>query len=85
MGDNKKIIIVDSMSNMEILELLRDDIKFLQHKIDENEKEYRRLIKDSSSKERIFYKPLSYKSSRGHYRLNVGAVEKYLNKNSCYS
>ena len=33
MGNNKKIVIVDSMTNEQIMELLRDDFIFLQHKI----------------------------------------------------
>ena len=66
---NKKVI-VDSMSNQEILELLRDDFDFLQHKIDENLKKYQQAVKRSTKKERVFYQPLNYKSAKGfHYML----------------
>lgn len=65
MSDYKKKVIVDSMSMEEILQILAEDGKFLQHKIVENEKKYKRLIKDSRGKERVFYKPLTYKSAAG--------------------
>jgi len=70
MSDYKKIKIVDSMSIDEILDLLKDDVKFLQHKIDEHTKQYRRLIKNSSKPGRFFYEPMNYESARGfHYFL----------------
>jgi hypothetical protein len=70
MSNYKKTVIVDSMSNEEILELLKDDINFLQHKIDDNLKRYRQQAKNSNKKERIYYQPLNYKSARGfHYML----------------
>ena len=61
---NKKVI-VDSMPIDDILQLLNEDVKFLQHKIDENIKKYRRLVKTTPGKERHFFKPLNYKSSAG--------------------
>lgn len=70
MGEYKKTVIVDSMSNEEILELLEDDVVFLQHKIDENLKRYKQMVKNSVKKERVYYQPLNYKSARGfHYML----------------
>ena len=70
MGEYKKTVIVDSMSNEEILELLEDDVDFLQHKIDENLKRYKQMVKNSVKKERVYYQPLNYKSARGfHYML----------------
>ena len=58
------------MSNEEILELLEDDVDFLQHKIDENLKRYKQMVKNSVKKERVYYQPLNYKSARGfHYML----------------
>lgn len=65
MSDYKKKVIVDSMSMQEILLLLNEDVRFLQHKIDENRKKYRRLIANSTRKERVFYNPLNYKSAAG--------------------
>lgn len=65
MSNYKKKVIVDSMSMQEILLLLNEDVKFLQHKIDENKKKYRRLIANSTRKERVFYNPLNYKSAAG--------------------
>ena len=62
MGNNTKIVIVDSMTTEQIMELLRDDFIFLQHKIDENLKKYKQLVKNSVKKERVYYKPLNYKS-----------------------
>ena len=53
------------MSMQEILLLLNEDVRFLQHKIDENTKKYRRLIANSTRKERVFYNPLNYKSAAG--------------------
>lgn len=70
MSNYKKTVIVDSMTNDEILELLKDDFDFLQHKIDENLKKYTKLVKNSVKKERVYYQPLNYKSARGfHYML----------------
>lgn len=70
MTDYKKTVIVDSMTNDEIIELLRDDLVFLQHKIDENLKKYKQMVKNSVKKERVYYKPLNYKSAKGfHYML----------------
>lgn len=70
MGEYKKTVIVDSMSNEEILELLEDDVDFLQYKIDENLKRYKQMVKNSVKKERVYYQPLNYKSARGfHYML----------------
>ena len=58
------------MSNEEILELLEDDVDFLQYKIDENLKRYKQMVKNSIKKERVYYQPLNYKSARGfHYML----------------
>ena len=65
MADYKKSVIVDTMTNEEILTLLASDSQFLQHKIDENLKTYKRLIKNSASKNRIYYNPLNYKSAKG--------------------
>ena len=65
MSENRKKVIVDSMSMNEILQILSEDSKFLQHKIDENEKKYKRLVYPSRPKERVFYNPLTYKSARG--------------------
>ena len=53
------------MSIQEILLLLKDDAIFLQHKIDENKKKYKRLVMNSTRKERVFFNPLSYKSAAG--------------------
>lgn len=70
MSNYMKTVIVDSMTNNEILELLKDDADFLQHKVDENLKKYKQLIKNSRKKERVYYKPLDYKSAKGfHYML----------------
>jgi hypothetical protein len=70
MTEYKKTVIVDSMTNDEIMELLRDDFVFLQHKIDENLKKYKQMVKSSVKKERVYYKPLNYKSAKGfHYML----------------
>ena len=70
MTDYKKTVIVDSMTNDEIVELLRDDFVFLQHKINENLKKYKQMVKNSVKKERVYYKPLNYKSAKGfHYML----------------
>lgn len=65
MNDYRKKVIVDSMSIDEILQLLVVDAKFLQHKIDENLKKYKRLAINSTQKERVFFKPLNYKSAAG--------------------
>ena len=70
MSDYKKTVIVDSMTNEEVLDLLIDDLDFLQHKIDDNLKRYQQMVKNSVKKERVFYQPLNYKSARGfHYML----------------
>jgi len=70
MADYKKTVIVDSMTNDEIIELLRDDFVFLQHKIDENLRKYKQMVKNSVKKERVYYQPLNYKSAKGfHYML----------------
>ena len=69
MSNNKKVI-VDSMTIEEILELLKDDLDFLQHKIDDNLKRYKQMVKNSVKKERVYYQPLNYKSAKGfHYML----------------
>lgn len=65
MNGSQKKVLVDSMSMQEILILLTGDVKFLQHRIDENMKKYRRLAMSSTSRERIMYNPLSYKSATG--------------------
>lgn len=65
MSDYKKTVIVDSMSNEEILMLLAKDAAFLQHKIDDNIRKYRKLANSSVRNERYFYKPLTYTSARG--------------------
>lgn len=65
MTEYRKSVIVDSMGNEDILSLLGEDIAFLQHKIDDNIKTYRKLARSSMKKERVFYKPLNYKSARG--------------------
>lgn len=64
MSDYKKKVIVDSMTMEEILKILADDSKFLQHKIDENKKKYRRFL-NTTRKDRVFYNPLTYKSAAG--------------------
>ena len=70
MADYKKTVIVDSITNDEIIELLRDDFVFLQHKIDENLRKYKQMVKNSVKKERVYYQPLNYKSAKGfHYML----------------
>ena len=70
MGDYQKRVIVDSMTNEEIVELLGDDFSFLQHKINDNLKRYKQMVKNSVKKERVYYQPLNYKSARGfHYVL----------------
>ena len=61
MSNNKKVI-VDSMTIEEILELLKDDLDFLQHKIDDNLKRYKQMVKNSVKKERVYYQPLNYTS-----------------------
>ena len=53
------------MSMEEILQILSEDSRFLQHKIDENQKKYKRLAKDSMRKDRVYYAPLTYKSTAG--------------------
>ena len=69
MSETKKVI-VDSMTNEEVLELLNDDLDFLQHKIDDNLKRYKQMVKNSVKKERVYYKPLNYKSAKGfHYMI----------------
>ena len=65
MSDYKKKVIVDSMSMDEILRILAEDGKFLQHKIEENKKKYTRLIKGSTRKDRVYYNPITYKSAAG--------------------
>ena len=65
MSDYKKKVIVDSMSMEEILKILADDSNFLQHKIDENKKKYRRFLNNSLRKDRVLYNPLTYKSAAG--------------------
>lgn len=65
MGNYKKTVIVDSMTNKEILDLLKDDMSFLAYKIDENQKKYAQMVKKSIKKERVYYKPLTYRSAKG--------------------
>ena len=65
MSDYKKKVIVDSMTMEEILQILAEDGKFLQHKIEENKKKYTRLIKNSTRKDRVYYNPVTYKSAAG--------------------
>lgn len=67
----KKIKIVDTMSSEEVLDLLFDDMKFLQYRIDENKNKYKRLARLSRDNDnRIYYSPLNFQSNRGfHYIL----------------
>ena len=65
MGNYKKTVIVDSMTNKEILDLLKDDMSFLAYKIDENQKKYAQMVKKSIKKERVYYKPLTYSDNIG--------------------
>lgn len=53
MSNYKKTVIVDSMTNEEVLDLLIDDLDFLQHKIDDNLKRYQQMVKNSVKKERV--------------------------------
>ena len=53
MGNYKKTVIVDSMTNKEILDLLKDDMSFLAYKIDENQKKYAQMVKKSIKKEQL--------------------------------
>lgn len=64
MSDKKKVI-VESMSIEEILKILGEDYKFLQYKIDENKKKYKRLVANSARKDRVMYNPLTFKSAAG--------------------
>lgn len=68
MAEYRKSVIVDSMTTKEILEVFMDDLRFLQHKMEETKKNYKKLIRNSTKKERIYYKPLNFQSARGfHY------------------
>lgn len=63
-------MIVDSMTYDEILDLLKDDTRIVEHKIHENEKKYKRLVATSRNKERKFFKPIRFQSACGfHYVL----------------
>lgn len=74
MSDYKRRIIVDTMSMEEILQILSEDSRFLQHKIDENQKKYKRLAKDSMRKDRVYYDHLAYKSTAGFSQKRYGTI-----------
>lgn len=82
MSDYNRKAIVDSMSNEEILMLLGNDAAFLQHKINDNIKKYRKLVNSSARRERCFYQPLTYRSAKGFdfviqfFKRAVGEPEK---------
>ena len=41
MAEYRKSVIVDSMTTKEILEVFMDDLRFLQHKMEETKKNYK--------------------------------------------
>ena len=61
-----KIMITDSMTNEEIISLLEEDFVFVKHKLEELYPKYLKLAKKySHRKERVNFKPVSYKSAKG--------------------
>ena len=61
-----KKVITDTMDSKEIVALLKEDNSFAQHKFDETYKHYEKLAKGySHRKDRINFKPLSFKSAKG--------------------
>jgi len=61
-----KKVITASMDSKEIISLLKEDAAFAWHKIDETSRKYLKLAKNYSyRKERVFFKPVSFKSAKG--------------------
>lgn len=58
-------VIVDSMTYDEICDLFRQDANLISHRIEDGKKKYKPLLKNSRSKERTYFAPMRFTSSRG--------------------
>ncbi len=58
-------MIVDSMTYDDILKVYWEDKKLVNHKIEAGNKFYSRMLKNARLKDRIYYEPMRFKSSRG--------------------
>lgn len=66
MTDNKKTIIVDSMSIEDIMKLLMDDKSFFNHKRENVGKPFKKKVKMlPNRKEEYFFEPVEFKSAKG--------------------
>ncbi len=58
-------MIVDSMTFDDVFRKFQADIPLLNHKIEEGNKYYSRLSRNSRNKNRVYYNPIRFKSQRG--------------------
>ena len=58
-------MIVDSMTYEEIIDLFKVDCAILLHKINENNKRFQKAVRESRTKGKRYFKPITFSGSRG--------------------
>ena len=58
-------MIVDSMTYEEIIDLFKVDCAILLHKINENNKRFHKAVRESRTKGKRYFKPITFSGSRG--------------------
>lgn len=58
-------MIVDSMTYDEVLKELKADLPMVNYRIEAENKRFKKLLCDTRSRERYYYRPVTFKSARG--------------------